>query len=151
MRNTAAALALAFVGAAISLSASDRVGVYAVVDEVVFEPSADTPERIQIWGAFALATRNDRDLYDTVQRGYLYYTVADSTELTRREWADLKTLAGTQRIVAFGSRFGQAVHVRGEREEPQRPDKYVLGVGVQVIRSDRDYAPIRALAAHISR
>ncbi|HWN99480.1 MAG TPA: hypothetical protein VNS63_09445, partial [Blastocatellia bacterium] len=35
---------------------SDWTGVYARVDKVVFEPNAGAPERIQIWGAFALAS-----------------------------------------------------------------------------------------------
>src|SRR5262245_32232762 len=32
---------------------SDPTGIYARVDKVVLEPNATTPERIQIWGAFA--------------------------------------------------------------------------------------------------
>jgi len=35
--------------------ASDPVGVYAIVDKVVFEPNETNPERIQVWGAFALS------------------------------------------------------------------------------------------------
>jgi hypothetical protein len=151
MRNSAAALALAVLGAAIHLQASDRVGVYGVVDKVVFEPSAENPERVQIWGAFAVATRNDRNLYEPVQRGYLYFTAGSSKELTRAEWNDLKSVAGTQRIVAFGSRFGQSVRVRRTTEQPQAPDTYVMGIGVNIIQPDKDYAPIKALAAHIAR
>src|SRR5262245_40679557 len=37
------------------LRASDPIGIYAFVDKVVFEPNADKPERIQVWGGFALA------------------------------------------------------------------------------------------------
>ena len=150
MRNILAASALV-VAAAVGLGASDRVGIYAVVDKVVFEPGADTPERIQVWGAFAVATRNVRDLYDEVRRGYMYFRASESRELTRREWNDLKSLAGTGRIVGFSSRFGQEVRVRAADESPQSPDKYVLGIGIQTMRAARDYAPIRALAAHISR
>lgn len=151
MKNSAAALALAILGAAIYVQASDRVGVYGVIDKVVFEPNADNPERIQIFGAFAVATRNDRNLYQPVQRGYLYFTAGTSTELTRAEWNDLKSVAGTQRIVAFGSRFGQSVRVRATREQPQAPDTYVMGIGVNIIQPDKDYAPIKALTAHIVR
>lgn len=151
MKNIAAAVAVAIAGATIGVGASDRVGVYAVVDKVVFEPSAQNPERVQIWGAFALATRHDRDLYDAVKRGYLYFTVSGSPELTRAEWNDLKALAGTHRIVAFSSRFGQSVRVRAIDEKPQAPDRYVLGVGLQTIQPDRDYPPIKALSLHISR
>jgi hypothetical protein len=155
MRHTAAALALAMTGAALVgniASASDRVGVYAIVDRVEFEPSADRPDRIKIWGAFAVATRNDHDLYDAVQRGYLYFTVAADRAQTRTEWNDMKTLAGTKRIVAFGSRFGLSVRVRPESEAPQAPDTYSLGAGVHPVQNTRtDYPPIKALAAQITR
>jgi hypothetical protein len=151
MKRILAALALVVLGAAIGLDASDRVGVYAVIDKVVFEPSEDNPERIRIWGAFAVATRNDNNFYDPVQRGYLYFTASESRELTRYEWNDLKALAGSKNIIAFGSRFGQSVRVRAEGETPRSPDKYVMGIGIQTIRSDRDYAPIKALATHITR
>jgi hypothetical protein len=151
MKNKALAVALALVSGAMVLNASDRIGVYALVDKVVFEPSADNPERIQIWGAFSIATRNDRDNYEPVQRGYLYLTAASDRRLTRAEWNDLKAVAGTRSIVGFSSRFGQSLLVRAAGEPPQRPDPYVLGVGVHRIRPDRDYAPIKALTAHLTR
>lgn len=151
MRNTAVALALTIVCAAAVLDASDRIGVYALVDKVVFEPTADNPERIQIWGAFTIAKRSDRDNYDPVQRGYLYFTAASDKKLARAEWNDLRTLAGTRQIVGFSSRFGQSAHVRAPGDTPRTPDTYVLGVGVHRIQPDRDYAPIKALTAHISR
>jgi hypothetical protein len=151
MRHAVVAVALAILGGATLLDASDRIGVYALVDKVVFEPSADNPERIQIWGAFSIATRNDRDNYEPVQRGYLYLTAASDKKLTRAEWNDLKTVAGTRGIIGFSSRFGQSLHVRAAGEPPQRPDPYVLGVGVHRIRPDRDYAPIKALTAQITR
>jgi hypothetical protein len=151
MRHTAAAVALALAGLAIGVEASDRVGVYAVIDKVVFEPSAANPERVQLWGAFAVAKPNDRDLYQPVQRGYLYLTAAESKSLTLAEWNDLKSLAGTKKIAAFSARFGQSLRVRRDDEKPQSPDRYTLGVGIQTIQPDRDYAPIRELSAHITR
>jgi hypothetical protein len=151
MKNIAIVLAVACLGAAAGLHASDRVGIYGIVDKVVFEPSVGNPERVQIWGAFAVATRNDRDLYDAVQRGYLYFAVADDTRLSRNEWNDLRTLAGSKKIVAFSSRFGQSVRVRAPGDKPQDADKYVLGTGMHIIQADRDYPPIKALAALITR
>jgi hypothetical protein len=144
-------LTLALIGAAVGLEGSDRVGIYAVVDKVVFEPSAANPERVQVWGAFAVAKRDDRDFYEPVQRGYLYLTLAGDKDLTRAEWNDLKSVAGTKQIVAFSTRFDQAVRVRGEDDKPQSPDRYTLGVGVQKIRQNRDYAPIRELSAYLTR
>jgi hypothetical protein len=144
-------LTLAIVGASAALIASDRVGVYGIVDKVVFEPSADNPERVQVWGAFAVATREDRDNYQPVKQGYLYFTPGDARALALTEWNDLKSVANKKKIVAFGSRLGQSVRVRPANEEPQNPDKYVTGVGVQTMQADRDYAPIRALTAYATR
>ena len=151
MKSIRFALAIALVAAAASLSASDRVGVYGVIDKVVFEPNAENPDRVQLWGAFAVATRTDRDYYEPVTTGYLYYKLPADARLARAEWRDLKTLAGTRKIAAFATRFGQAVRVRAAGETPQLPDTYALGIGVQTIRADRDYAPIKALSAHLGR
>lgn len=150
MKVMVAALACVIAGTAIVV-ASDRIGVYAVIDKVVFEPNDQNPERIQIWGAFAVATRNDRDNYDAVQRGYLYFTADGSAAMTRAEWNDLKSVAGTKRIVGFSSRFGQTVRVRAGTDKPAAPDSYVTGVGVNTVRANSDYAPIKALASQISR
>jgi hypothetical protein len=153
MRKAAFVLVLAVIGAAISLGASDRVGVYAVIDRVVLEPSATNPDRIQIWGAFALAKPLARDgsEYGPVQRGYLYFKAGSQKELSSKEWNDLKTLAGTKRIVAFGARYGMSVQVRAESETPRAPDTYVTGVGVETVRPGTEYAPIKALTAYINR
>src|ERR1041385_2107567 len=54
--------------------ASDPVGIYALVDKAVFEPNQTNPERIQIWGAFAIAEGYGYT-YKNAERGYLYYKV----------------------------------------------------------------------------
>src|ERR1044072_3600220 len=65
------ALLLALVGVGLGRAlASDPVGIYALVDKVVFEPNETSPERIQIWGAFAIAEGNG-DTYRNAERGYL--------------------------------------------------------------------------------
>ena len=145
------AVVVALIGLGIVVDASDRVGVYAVVDKVVFEPNEANPERVQIWGSFAIAARNNRDDYDPVQRGYLYFATSSQRATTRAEWKDLNSLAGSKRIVAFSSRFGQSVRVRTNAEKPTAPDAYVLGIGVNVIQPDRDYAPIKALLSSVAR
>src|SRR5688572_26034042 len=84
--------------------ASDPVGVYAYVDRVVLEPSDGQPERIQIWGGFAVAEGRG-DTYAPAKRGYMYYTVKPGEEeICRKEWNDLKTIAGSEQFVAFGTR-----------------------------------------------
>ena len=127
-------------------SASDFTGVYARIDKVVVEPSADKPERIEIWGVFAIAQSNNPRDYDAPVRGYLYYTLRENTEAARREWNDLKQVAGTGEIVAFGNR-GRAGRVRKNGEKAESPDPYATNVGVNKVRGRTDYEPIRALLA----
>lgn len=92
----------------------DLTGVYALIDRVVFEPNADQPERVQLWGVFS--TSNLFELVDGVvesiemdrfhapRRGYMYFQVnALDPSGTLAEWAELAQLAGTGQPVAFGS------------------------------------------------
>src|SRR6266511_2782240 len=99
-------LALFGVGAGRAL-ASDPVGIYALVDKVVFEPNETDPERIQVWGAFAIAEGYGYT-YKNAERGYLYYKVnPDKPSACRNEWTDMKSIAGTGQIIAFGSRYAE--------------------------------------------
>ena len=126
---------------------SDWIGVYARIDKVVFEPNATAPDRIQIWGAFALATKEDRNNYDPAQRGYLYFSVRPGKEeVCRKEWADLKATAGTGQIIGFGGRNNQPARLRKADEKPADPDAYPVGYGL-IRMSDRgsEYPPIREL------
>jgi hypothetical protein len=125
---------------------SDRTGIYARVDKVIFEPSEAAPERIQIWGAFALATKENRNTYEPAQLGYLYYSLKPGKEeICRKEWADLKSIAGTGQIIGFGTR-DQPARLRTAKEKASDPDVYPVAYGLQKI-SDRlsDYGPIREL------
>ena len=120
---TLAACALATV----TVAASDFVGVYAVVEKVVLEPSEAAPQRIQIWGAFALAVEAG-GVYTKPQRGYLYYSVpGGKEEIARKEWADLKSVAGTGTAIAFGARHSMLGKVRPDSEKPGSPDVYNIG------------------------
>src|ERR1051325_8583405 len=42
---------------------SDFAGIYAMIDKVILEPNDTAPERIQIWGAFAMSHPEDRNSY----------------------------------------------------------------------------------------
>jgi hypothetical protein len=126
-------------------NASDPVGVYAYVDKVVLEPSDGQPERIQVWGGFALAEGRG-DTYAPAKRGYLYYTVKPGEEeICRKEWNDLKTLAGSEQFVAFGTRYKPKGTVRALDAKPEKPDVYPTGFGLTKIKK-HDYAPIKDLA-----
>lgn len=112
---------------AATLSASDPVGIYALVDKVIFEPSEAAPQRVQIWGAFALAVEAG-GVYTKPQRGYLYYSVpGGKEEIARKEWADLKSVAGTGTAIAFGARHSMLGKVRPDSEKPGSPDVYNIG------------------------
>jgi len=139
-----AALALA----AMPLRASDPVGVYCLIDKVVLEPNDAKPTAIQIWGTFSFAVQRSRDgvqakpagsfgdatagdVYGPVQKGYLYYTCPTGKETEcQNEWADLKSVAGKQQVVGFGTRWGATGSVRKAADRPASPDVYALNVGV---------------------
>ncbi len=104
-------LILAFVvvlAAAVPLAASGPLGIYGIVEKVVFEPNDKTPERVQVWGAFAYVDGGIGQSLATsaAKRGYLYFRLmpdgGQTTQLIRNEWADLKSVAGTGQAVGFG-------------------------------------------------
>ena len=128
--------------------ASDMIGVYGRVDKVVMEPNDQAPQRIQVWGVFAMASPENGNDYLPPARGYLYYTLPSSAQLALKEWADLKAVAGTGQIVAFGTRFHSSprrVRLRNAEERPESPDAYAMDIGLRKITGRTDYAPVRAI------
>ena len=114
-----------------TLTASDPVGVYGIVEKVVFEPNDNAPQRIQVWGAFAVAQKTNPNDYQPAQRGYLYYTLTPGKEsICLTEWKDLKAVAGTGQPVAFGVRWTAKDRLRKSTEKAESPDVYTLGSGV---------------------
>jgi len=104
---TAALTAAAAVLVSVSLGASGPVGIYGIVDKVVFEPDEARPERVQVWGAFAFVDQAAASIRTSQPaRGHLYFrlpTSAEDARLARREWMDLKALAGTGQAIGFGT------------------------------------------------
>ena len=132
--------------------ASDPIGVFALVDRVVLEPNESTPERIQVWGTFALADRKDdqrRDKYAAPEQGYLYFSLpAEKADVARKEWKDLQKAAGTHEVIGFGSRYESKPTVRKTEAKPADPDPYVLGWGMaKMSQRSKDYPPIKSLLA----
>jgi hypothetical protein len=92
------------------VTASGPLGIYGIVEKVVFEPNETSPERIQVWGAFAYVDGYAHSLGLTVsapKRGYLYFKLSDfanraQVEAVKNEWADLKAVAATGQVVGFG-------------------------------------------------
>jgi len=125
------------------VNASGPIGVYALVDKVAFEPSSNKPDRIRISGVFIAAeeTPDNSIVYSAPQRGYLYFGLPKGNEqLARREWADLKSVAGTRQVVGFGSGWETKVRVRKPNEEAKLPGDYPLGNGLVKINSDQPRA-----------
>lgn len=129
--------------------ASDPIGVYAIVDRVVYEPEVGSPERVQIWGAFSLARGiGIGDVYDPPVRGYFYYALPEGQEdVARNEWADLHSVAGTDECVSFGSRYLPIGAVRSGCEAPGTPDVYPVVQGITKVRTQTDYPPINGLVS----
>jgi hypothetical protein len=103
---------LVLLGAA-HLTASGPLGIYGIVEKVVFEPNEQSPERVQVWGAFAYVdggTGNVRGV-SSAKRGYMYFklpalaagfTAQSKVDIVKTEWADLKAVAGTGQAIGFG-------------------------------------------------
>jgi hypothetical protein len=95
--------------AAAAPARSGPLGVYGIVERVVFEPNEQAPERVQVWGAFAYAEIGSGNglTVSPAARGYMYFRLpkpddAASVRVIRTEWADLKAVAGTGQAVGFG-------------------------------------------------
>jgi hypothetical protein len=136
----------------VRLGASGRIGVYGIVEKVVFEPNEQAAERLQVWGAFAYADGGPTGAASAAKRGYLYFSLPSVdpaiAKTIRTEWADLKSVAGTGQAVGFGAwiyigqfaapmgvyplRGGSAVdlRIRPANEAPASPAPYETNTGV---------------------
>lgn len=122
----------------VSTKASDPVGIYCVVSNVVMSPDDKAPTTAQIWGACSTATGGVMEdgkfvpgWYATPKKGYLYYSAPKGQESTcLREWTDLKKVAGTGEVVGFGARSQNVGRIRLMTEQPRDPDVYPIHNGV---------------------
>jgi len=94
------------------VAASGPIGIYGIVEKVIFEPNNKAPERVQVWGAFAYVDGARGLRVSAANRGYLYFklpslapgfTDHSQVEIVKTEWADLKAVAGTGQAIGFGS------------------------------------------------
>src|SRR5207244_3172495 len=105
-----------------------------------FEPSADKPERIRVSGVFITAGERS-DVYSAPQRGYLYFALPKANdELALKEWADLKSIAGSRQVVGLCSSRVAKVRVRKSDEEAKSPDDYPMGNGLVKVNPDQPRA-----------
>jgi hypothetical protein len=90
---------LVLCGMAAEVRAGGPPPICMTVDKLVFEPNAETPTHIQIWGTFALFAKG---AYGEPVRGYLYYAVSPGKEAaSRKEWAKLKKLVADRHLVVY--------------------------------------------------
>ena len=153
------AAALGTMLAVAPVKASDPVGIYAIVERVVFEPSESAPKSVQIWGVFTPSiepprpTYTPEQAYGDVQRGYVYVTCAPGkASMCAAEWSDLKSVAGKTEVVGFGTRWGAKLRVRPALETAASPDVYESNVGIVKIGKYGEYPTlVTALKTAIGR
>jgi hypothetical protein len=96
------------------LIASGPLSLYGIVEKVAFEPNEENAERIQVWGAFMYVNTGmiGGGATTAAKKGYMYFQLpvivpgGGATEArrtnARREWNDLKSVAGTGQAIGFG-------------------------------------------------
>ena len=140
------------------------VGIYAVVDEVTFEPQGSAPNLVRISGVFVVPVPISSGLYRPPQRGYLYFRLRPGMEQAiRKDWSQLKAVAGTGQVVGFAQywvwvppnpndRLSNMYHslearVRTE-EDVAPPDEYPIPNAKGIVRhrepTDPDFDKIAA-------
>ena len=134
--------------ATVPLPASGPVVIFGIVEKVVFEPSEASPEHLQVWGAFALVegTNQTARPISNVTRGYLYFRLpvgvgAREIDAVKREWEDLKRVAGAGQAV----RFGRWTYIR--RTDRQQPSASDWGIVLDRVRGAAAEADLRVRAA----
>jgi hypothetical protein len=125
---------------------SGPIGVYGIIDKVVLEPQKEKPDRVQLWGTFVLAKKDNK--YSNPVQGYLYYHAEKGSEdICRKEWADLQKAAGTNQVLGFANSYDadSLGKVRKENEKAESPDVFPLGNGVQKIGERTNFAEVKVL------
>jgi hypothetical protein len=85
------------------IAKNGTIGIYAVIDQVTFEPDGPSPNFIRISGVFVVPVAMSSGMYASPQRGFLYFRIPSGMEqATRRDWNELKSSAGTGQVVGFG-------------------------------------------------
>jgi len=147
------------------LKADGPVGVYALVQKVVLEPSEAEPKAIQVWGVFVWVDGGLKTPgpINVPQRGYMYFKLpAGSAEAAaaREQWTEIRAVAGASQIIAFGdwnyagpfedlhvpAASGQEqVRVRKQNEPPASPITYPLRPNLVKVANDAAHESLRTL------
>jgi hypothetical protein len=101
MTLVAAALLLSLISTSL-VAKNATIGIYAVIDEVTFQPDGASPNSIRISGIFVIPEPMSSGMYKSPERGYLYFRIRPGMEeATRKDWNQLKSIAGTGQVVGF--------------------------------------------------
>jgi len=147
-----ALLCVSIAGSSLLLLASGPAGCYAIVDRIVIEPNESAPKRIQVWGMFSLADGKSGNAYLAPQAGYMYFELDPVLEkLALAEWADLKTVAGTETVIAFSTRSQWNGRIRKASDKVVSPDTYPIVNGITRVVAGRGLGSIEnpAVAAQL--
>ena len=133
-------------------------GIYAIVDQVTFEPEGDFPNFIRISGVFVVPVSLSSGSYRSPRRGFLYFRIAPGAEqASRKDWSELKSFAGSGKVVGFGQYWvpnpndpqgnphhSLEVRVHVEGSGPAAPEVYPIpqpGGVMEVKDWDKDHDP----------
>ena len=141
------AVAAALTLTVVPTKASDPVGIYCLVTNVVLAPTELNPTTAQVWGSCAPSTGGYMEgekfvpgWYETPRKGYLYYSLPKGQEdIAKREWNDFKKVAGTGDVVGFASRRQNVGRIRLAAETPRDPDVYPVHNGVTKMNASKDH------------
>lgn len=125
-------------------SASDWVGIYAIIHEAQQLPKGQPAEHIRLRGVFSLAI--NRREYTVPQYGWMQFKLnAKSPQLCQNEWNDLVAVAGSGEAVAFAQRHKPLGRVHATVQTLDPGIEYVLHQGVRKVGTRTSYTPIRQL------
>jgi hypothetical protein len=97
------------------------------------------------------------------QRGYLYFKLPDGAaevSAAKKQWTDIKTIAGSNQIIAFGDwKYSgpfedlyipatgglEDIRVRKQAEAPAKPIAYPIKTGLVKIADDPAHESLRSL------
>jgi len=164
--------------AAASLMAKGGVvEVYGIVDKVTFEPNEITPTRVKVWGAFALTPPGDwrsptaNNSFGKPEAGYLYFKLPAgvTAEVAKKQWNDLKALAGSGKAIGFGRwdvnywgapKFDhketgfvlrtnppeqESLRVHAASEKDAKPVTYSIDTGIVTLQNSGNYSTLTTM------
>src|SRR5262245_19470404 len=87
MRPVLLAAFLFLLSRSVSLFASGPVGIFGIIEKVLYEPNASAPERLQVWGAFSYVEGANQSAVQVsnITRGYLYFRLPSIDLVDARE------------------------------------------------------------------